>query len=688
MIVIGLYIALASLCCIIAMAFDLLHGIRSRKLWFPCKYFSINAASLVVIAIVMKLPVDLSGSMPGVVDQVAKLGSMAFMCTMMANLLPCLATMDNKTLLANVVALGVQVITLVVNVCIQIHTGVVESYKEYSRKINEMVPTGKYPGHLKVLNKVTCSDLAAVYVAMLLVLLIIYVCSSLAILKSKQIIEQKYQELLETASEDVQQSISTVKKLQQHVSNYWIMAGSGNPQFIIASSATTSAAGVICALTTILHTLTMGWTIEDIKKGDYGSNYDWSMLVILIVQFVGVVLGTVAPLYRCFASLSFKVSLESILKQIKVFEVESYWTWKLSEWKRYSIRFPFRSHKRNVILKNLKSLIFHLSIQIQEGVVVVCKIIALIPFFIMICVFPCFWFCSSRESTKNLEKSPYVLHLGNEPELAKQTLKGLTKSMNELIKKGEKKKPNNLTNLIKEKPAIGFQGAPRDNWSLDVVNLTTIVVTLHKIKKVEDDSFLKSVREGLEYVTLIEKNLKATGDYVNSIRKSAETLWEEVDFRHKWLGIKLEDITSKVNAVDCEEDVTMQIVKLFFERAEEIKKVVGCTDGGGLNDDFKFRSICANSMSSITEAIIHDDKESHKKSFDEVISSRIAEIFVECLTNLPQVIANKCHTDVIEKREASVEAAARLLGETKKIIEILQDHSRHVPSKNPDDVLL
>ena len=49
---------------------------------------------------------------------------MPFMCTMMANLLPSLENMDNKELLTNIIAFGILVITLVVNVCIQINTGV------------------------------------------------------------------------------------------------------------------------------------------------------------------------------------------------------------------------------------------------------------------------------------------------------------------------------------------------------------------------------------------------------------------------------------------------------------------------------------------------------------------------------------------------------------------------------------
>ncbi|KAL4560781.1 hypothetical protein LXL04_032935 [Taraxacum kok-saghyz] len=104
---IGIYIAVVSLFCIIAMVADLLHGFRNTKLWFPCKYFTLNAASLTLIAVAVKLPMDLTNLMPGYVDQAAKLGSVAFTCTMMANLLPSIATMDNKELVSNIIALGV-----------------------------------------------------------------------------------------------------------------------------------------------------------------------------------------------------------------------------------------------------------------------------------------------------------------------------------------------------------------------------------------------------------------------------------------------------------------------------------------------------------------------------------------------------------------------------------------------------
>ncbi|MFS7991021.1 hypothetical protein Hanom_Chr12g01065881 [Helianthus anomalus] len=86
----------------------------------------------------------------------------------------------------------------------------------------------------------------------------------------------------------------------------------------------------------------------------------------------------------------------------------------------------------------------------------------------------------------------------------------------------------------------------------------------------------------------------------------------------------------------------MQIVQLFLEKSKnKINKGVGST-----NVDSKFKSCCANSMYRITETIIND-KESHERLFDE-LSSRIADIMAACLSNLSQVIAMKCHTQVAE----------------------------------------
>ncbi|KAJ0836728.1 hypothetical protein HanRHA438_Chr16g0770291 [Helianthus annuus] len=58
------------------MILDLLYAFRNRKFWFPTKYFSLNAATIIVIPVALKLLVDLSSPMPTLVDQVAKVGGL------------------------------------------------------------------------------------------------------------------------------------------------------------------------------------------------------------------------------------------------------------------------------------------------------------------------------------------------------------------------------------------------------------------------------------------------------------------------------------------------------------------------------------------------------------------------------------------------------------------------------------
>ncbi|KAJ0745417.1 hypothetical protein HanPI659440_Chr10g0398421 [Helianthus annuus] len=688
---IGMYITLASLVCNLAMMAELVHGFRSRMLWFPSKYFTIN---LLLLFVAMKLPVDLSGSMPGYVDQVAKLGSMAFMCTMMANLLLSLGTMESNELLSNIGALCVQVITLVVNVCIQMQTGAVSisTHKEDPRIIQLTSPT-----HISIHPNPV---LPFIYVILLVFLLIVYICSSLAILKSKQILDSEYQYGHERASVDIQPSpgeIVTVEKLQNHVRNHWMMVESGSClHFITACFHPTSASGVICLLVTILHTYTMSGTIKAMLAKDYDSDYGWSMLVILIVQSIGVLIGTIVPLSRCFTTLSFR---RFFLIQLKVFKVERYWTHKLYEWKQASIRLPFHSRRLNVVIETSKRLILNICIQLQKGVLVLCKIIALIPTVFVIC-FHCLKhvFCSLRRYDKNfrsrnMDIRPYILHFDNGMWVRERTIEVFLKSVNALIQKGAKGQPNYLIKLIQEKSTVGFHGVAvfdqtddynipsvpfsdiqsSNCWRLVVVTLTTIAVSLPEIEKEEVDCLLECVREGLLYVTLVEKNL----NFIYDLQQAAETLWQETS-TNKWLGNKLQNPAFQKSTAG-------QIVKWFRDNAKHY------LEDACRNEDTEHRFICGNSMYNITETILYtyktniDDATLSQKELFDSLSSMIADIIAACLTNLPQIIIMKCHyMSAIKERRISVKDATQLLGETTEIIKLLQVHD--IPNMNPSDM--
>ncbi|KAL0440664.1 UNVERIFIED_CONTAM: hypothetical protein Sradi_0005300 [Sesamum radiatum] len=93
---IGRYIVAASAVCTLAMAIDALNGLRCKKLWFPCKYFSLDATSLTILGVAMKLTVDLNTLLVLHSDALARLCSLFFMSTAMANFMLSLGSMKDR----------------------------------------------------------------------------------------------------------------------------------------------------------------------------------------------------------------------------------------------------------------------------------------------------------------------------------------------------------------------------------------------------------------------------------------------------------------------------------------------------------------------------------------------------------------------------------------------------------------
>ncbi|PWA75496.1 Pentatricopeptide repeat-containing protein [Artemisia annua] len=151
------------------MALDLQYGFRNRKFWFPYKYFSLNAASLTVITVTMKLPVDLSSPMPGWVDQVGKM----------------------------------------------LRTGVVE-HDDFSLNISKY--TFNSPHFMMI---------TYVYMIILIFLLILLISSAITIPTSKKVLKCKYQAASKTALNDQRVHSKTVASstdtTYEDLSNYVLL---------------------------------------------------------------------------------------------------------------------------------------------------------------------------------------------------------------------------------------------------------------------------------------------------------------------------------------------------------------------------------------------------------------------------------------------------------------------------------
>ncbi|KAI3713949.1 hypothetical protein L1987_72537 [Smallanthus sonchifolius] len=655
MVWIGIYIAIASLLCVLAMAADLLHGFRNKKLWFPSKYFSLNAASITVITITMKLPVDLTTGMPGHIDQATKLGSLAFMCTMMVNLMPSLASMDNNTLLANVIGVSILVITVIVNIWIQINTSVIAQLPLY------------FWNYSYVFDSVI---VAYIYTALILLLLIIMISSSLTIPTSKAILDSKYQTLNKISS--THQSLqhiqtSKVEKLRRYVTRYWVMAETGSPQFVMASNPLSTASGLISLVSLLMNS---SLVLETLLVGDwapvtYGSSYKWSTVAIFITQSIGVVVGTIAPIFRCFSVFSFKLTIKWNRNHFNCFKVEMYWTQKLHEWKESPIPFLSTSRRTKSLIYNSKHIILSLCIGFQK--------------------------VTSRTNDIDKDLSNYVLQIDNEMELVEKSLKGVSKSINSFLLKATKEQNNNLLELLKK--TSGFKGVEIfdtdhvqpllsfelvNNWSLPIVSLTCIIVALPDVPKDLVKTLFESVGDGLSYTHLVEENLNCASKYVN-IRKASTALWSEVENKCKWLGNHLgKNVFKRKSAIE--------IIEWFSDKAKEIVIDIKESTDGELVENPPITLIAANSMYRITQTILlryHSNIEPiTKEQLFAHLNGMIADIFCACFTNIPKVITMKCHERVIEKREASVKVAAKLLGKTTNIIGRLD--TCEVPSMDDD----
>ncbi|KAD3641923.1 hypothetical protein E3N88_31147 [Mikania micrantha] len=690
MVWIGIYIAIASLFCILAMAADLWHGLRHKKLWFPCKYFTLNAASITVIAVTMKLPVDLTSGGSGP-DQATKLGSLGFLCTMMANLMPSLASMDNRTLVANVAGLCVLVITIIANICIQIYTGAIENLSGlgeiYSCYICDFVM------------------IAYIYMAMILLLLMIMISSSLTIPTSKEILESKYQNKISLSDQHIQ--ISVVDKLRQHVRRYWVMAETSSPQFVTTSNPLSTASGVICVIVIAMNSIMLSFFKFGVKIYELDSPYKWSTLAILATQSIGVLVGAVAPISRCFWVFSFKFATNPNMNHYSVFKVDKYWTQKLHEWKQ-SPMVSFQSSNRSLrsLILCSKYIVLSLCIGFQKVIIISCKVIWLIVITVALSVINCLnrqkllkakWSdptITSKIDDIEEDLSNYVVQMNNDMELAEKTLKRIAKSMSYFTLKAEKEQNKSLLELLGK--STGFEGVDIfdsdhvqpllrvelvNSWSLPILTLTCIAIALPNIRKDEVESLVRSVVEGLSFTHLVEESLNNESKYVN-IRKTTLILWHEFEYNGKWLDHPLPKDVFKGKT-------TIEIIKWFSDKAKET--VTNYKEKESTNEEIEenhpHKLIAANSMYRITQTILvryqnNIELPITKKQLFAHLSGMIADIFCACFTNIPRVITMRCQESVIEKREASVKVAARLLGKTRKIIERLE--ARDIPSMDDE----
>ncbi|KAL8103204.1 uncharacterized protein LOC141677647 [Apium graveolens] len=690
---IGIYVAAASALCALAMSIDAVHAFRYRKFWFPCKFFSLNATSLTLIAVAGKLSVDLNTSMPRSQDQLAKLSSTVFICTIMGNFMPSLGTMENQELLMNIMALGILVLTSIANICIQLGTGVI--YVFWKEHVFVMV--------------------------MMLVLLAILCSSALAVPSTKSYLRMKYSKIHKIAVSECSENtdVPLVKKLRENLSKCWMMAHTCDPQFVVGRLATCTASGAFCLLTAVtlaeavLRAYLMPWSFK-FCRGE--SEYNWSTTLILETQIIGVGVGTIAPAARWFTAIQFRC-LKKFKKVDKTeFQVEKYWIQKLLEWKERPLALQRLGRRGRRFVQNLKYQTLNFCIYMQSGIVLISKIVRLISIFFVGQLLMCWYSCTglkrfikSQDTSSCNELEPvtqrrtefhlsrYVVHLQGEEGLVHLMIAQDCDATNHWFEMGVRKQPKHLIQLLEKSmysrelkgvyefdsnkvPSLDSEDPP-NCWALPVVTLTAIAVATPNISHQTVKKLKYSVHEALVYIRVVENNLVDPKKDLKNSREAAEVVWSGIDLCDKWLDVNLRAMAREGK----DQDILEELSNIAKNKFKEVKQndLNRCLSEAP--SKWPINAMAANSMYRISQSILQEYQYKSGGSNEmlfEKLSVIISDIISACLTNLKHVITKHCNCSSIENKEENVRYDVLLLGQTEKIVKNLE--LIPIPGLTPD----
>ncbi|KAK9081221.1 hypothetical protein Syun_030584 [Stephania yunnanensis] len=254
---IGLNMAVATLVCLVLMLCDIFSAIRQRKPWIPCRFFVLNSFSLTLLSVATKLPVDLTTSMPGAYDQLSKLCGTSLICISIGFFRLSMADMNESELSSNLSSLTLIVLTVVVDVSLQISTGAIFLFKVQH-----------------VINLV-------------LMLALLCVASCLRF----QVCTHYFSEHFRKCLKHMPKNIHTLKRCYIH--SYIT-----NPQLMLSRFTPSATVGVLCIVSCVVLLESVLQTLSLDRGTKEASDYKWSIWGVVWLQILTSVVGTSAVVFR------------------------------------------------------------------------------------------------------------------------------------------------------------------------------------------------------------------------------------------------------------------------------------------------------------------------------------------------------------------------------------------------------
>ncbi|KAL8259560.1 hypothetical protein R6Q59_027513 [Mikania micrantha] len=422
-------------------------------------------------------------------------------------------------------------------------------------------------------------------------------------------------------------------------------------------------------------------------------------MIIYTVQSIGVVVGSIAPVLRCFTSIGhYSLSKKLSKNHLNVFRVEKHWIQRLQEWKHNHVHSYIPSRRLKIVFHYLKTTFLNFFIAFHIAVLVICKTICLVPQTFLILVSYVLKRVKKIESTSNSnvnseieEYAEYVVQSEEEAKLSKRILRNTLRSITQLL--DAPKEQHNLMKILEK--SKGFKGViefenhvmvqplyhdqTHNCWSLVVVTLTTIAIALPNISNIHFTRLLAGIKEGLQIVRHIEDCLNTDVELVNGI-KSARRVWKEVEVYRTWLHVDLQKMARKGNTSN-------DILKWLGDESDKIMKKFESNKKPSI-DQSPYKFILASFMYITSKTILMHFNEQEFRLNDENlyerISTIIADVLFACFTNLPRAIKMKCQHSAIEKRGDNIRIAAQLLSKSENILKILE--ARPLPNIDQDSM--
>ncbi|KAJ4972654.1 hypothetical protein NE237_005828 [Protea cynaroides] len=603
----GFYIAGASLICFLYMSNDVITGFRSRS--FHCRLFSLNSMTLTLLSVATKLTTDLSSHMPSHLDQLSKLNGTVFICTAMANFMPSLTTMNDSEIITKIVSLAIFIITVIVDMCIQMGTGVIYTF---------------LPEHVIVM-------------ALMLLLLLLFCLSSFAVPATRHVLDRQYRVKLKYIDEPEKwrHDFEHLKAEMEKLCTIWFM------QVVLRESL-----GVLQCVLLLWKATIKCFVLGSLSFCNGNSDYGWwSIGTILGSQALAVFVGSYAPLLsvgfgvlysalRNFFLQILKGMKDQILNPFNLFLTkqgkDDDWARKLAFYLpvKYILTFLL-NFRGTLLLPRITFMLRHypplVNSVLNEG---------------------------ERESVpanfqhghKECER---MINGGieNNPCLLIKLLKNRTNDYNSVgLFNGVLEFDNYLV------PPITTSAyeihAPPNCWTLPVVILTSIANSFGHSDKKRMKSLKNIVREGLRFTKFIEENLEDKS--LISVRDAAEFLWAGMDYCTFFVDINLhKDLSSRGK------------FSMTSSPKGILKKLTNAGKVCVLRSKAKLMGV--PHVLWLIEVIIGYNLYRHT----------ISDLLAACLSNLPHALYTECVLTDIAEAEERVKRAAYVLGKSQEILQIL-----------------